>query len=102
VTRKARHDHQHEAHLAKARASLSELDAQIQHLQARAEKQAADIRIEYGKELDDLRRRRDEIGDRLKALQQTGGDAWKDLLDGLESAMASMRDSLRAAIERFR
>jgi multidrug resistance efflux pump len=102
VTREARHDHQHEAHLAKARASLSELDAQIQLLQARAEKQAADTRIEYGNELGELRKRRDELGDRLKEFQQSGGDAWKGLLDGLESAMASMRDSLRAAIERFR
>jgi multidrug resistance efflux pump len=102
VTREARHDHQHEAHLAKARASLSELDAQIQLLQARAEKQATDTRIEYGNELGELRKRRDELGDRLKELQQSGGDAWKDLLNGLESAMASMRDNLRAAIERFR
>jgi uncharacterized coiled-coil DUF342 family protein len=88
--------------LAKARAALSELDAQIQLLQAKAGKQAADARIEYGNELEALRRRRDELGDRLRELQQTGGDAWKDLLNGLESAMASMRDSLKSAIERFR
>jgi multidrug resistance efflux pump len=98
VTREARHDHQHEAHLAKARASLSELDAQIQQLQARAEKQAAGKPIEYGNEFGELRKRRDELANRLRELQQTGGDAWKDLLIGLES----MRDKLRAAIGRVR
>jgi multidrug resistance efflux pump len=102
VNRKARHDHEHEAHLAKAKAALEELDAQIQLLQAKAEKQAADARIEYGNELEDLRRRRDELGERLKELQQTSGDAWNDLQHGLESAMASMRDSLKSAIDRFR
>ncbi len=102
VTREAPHDHEHEAHLAKAKAALDELDAQIQLLQAKAEKQAADARIEYGNELEDLRRRRRELGDRLKELHQTSGDAWNDLQRGLENAVASMRDSLKSAIDQFR
>lgn len=102
MKRDTRTDPQHEAHLAKARAALGELDAQIRLLQAKAEKQAADARIEYGNTLQDLRTRRDELADRLKELQQSSGDAWNDLQSGFESAVANMRDSLKSAIERFR
>jgi hypothetical protein len=102
VTSKVLNDQQHEAHLAKARAALSELDAQIQLVQAKSEQQAADAQIEYGNELGDLRKRREELGVRLKELQRTGGDSWNDLMNGLESAIAGMRDSLKGALERFR
>ena len=94
-------DEQHRAYLAQAKAELNELDAQIRVLQAKAER-TADARIEPGSGFEELWKRREDLGVRLRELQQTSGEAWKDVQGGLEAAMASMREALRSALERFR
>lgn len=98
----AKQDQRHQAYLEKAKAELNELDAQIGVLKAKAENQAADAKIDYGNALQDLRERREELSTQMKKLQDASGDAWNDMQSGLESAMASMRDSLKNAVDRFR
>lgn len=89
------------AYKAKMQAQLDEWSAEIDRLQARASKASAEARIDYEKEIDELKRRRKTARDRFEELNKAGEAAWEDMKDGAENAWAAMSNALRAAQSRF-
>ncbi len=91
-----------DAYARKIQAQLDEWDAEIRKLKARAERGEADARLEIGKQIETLRRKRNRVGDRLAEFEAAGDDAWEDLKGGLEAATASLRSALESAGARFK
>lgn len=60
-----------------------------------------DMRIEYEMQLEALRKHREEAAARLKELQSSSEDAWKDLTAGADAAWAAMRDAFDKATSHF-
>lgn len=91
-----------DAYAKKIQAQLDEWDAEIKKLKARAEREEADAKLEIGKQIETLRRRRDRVGDKLAEVKAAGDDAWEDLKGGLESATAALSSALKSATARFK
>ncbi|HVL35322.1 MAG TPA: coiled coil domain-containing protein [Burkholderiales bacterium] len=84
------------------KAKLDEWNAEIDLLSAKADAAHADSRIAYQKQMETLRRRREEAGAKLKELQTASEDAWESLRKGMESAWDAMSEAMKDAASRFK
>ena len=68
-----------DAYEQKIKAKLKEWDAQIDKLQARAEGAGADAKLDYERQLKELKAARDAAGDKLRELRNAGAENWLKL-----------------------
>ncbi len=87
-----------EAYIDKAKAKIQEWNAEIDRLEAKLKGVEADTRIKYDNQFRTLRQRRDELKEKVKALQGTSGDAWEEVKKGTEEAL----DRVKKAFDRIR
>lgn len=90
-----------EAVQQKFEAKLKEADAQIDKLAAQAENAQADTRLQYEEQVKALRSKRDEIGQRISKLNQSGADAAREVQSGVENAWNEFATSLKSAQSKF-
>jgi len=86
----------------KFEANLKELKAQIDVLEARADKVKAELKLDFKQQIKSLRQKRDSIANKLDQLKQSSGEAWKDLKNGLESATEELKGALGKAMDKFK
>jgi uncharacterized coiled-coil DUF342 family protein len=89
------------AYRQKLEAQLDEWRAEIDKLQAKAVEAGADARIEYEKQVEELREQQKEAQERLEELNDAGEEAWDDLKDGVEKAWDNLGNAVQKAVERF-
>jgi len=82
--------------------NLDHWNSDLAKWEAKAKVAKTDMRIEYEMRLDALRKQREEATAKLKELQATSGDAWKDLTAGADAAWASMREAFDKATSHFK
>jgi hypothetical protein len=90
-----------DAYVGKLKAQLDEWNTDIDKLAAKAALAEAKARIEYQNQLDDLRAKRDDVRDKLLAVQQAGEGAWEDLKEGLENSWEILKMSFNKAKTEF-
>ena len=83
-----------DAYIQRLKAMLDDWNAEIERLTAREDKAGPNAKIEYHKKLDELRTKRDDLEDRIDAMQKAGDDAWEDLKFDLESSWEFLKDGL--------
>ena len=86
----------------KLKENLDKWNADIGEWEAKARVARTDLQIDYEMKLDALRKQRDEGMEKLKELQATGEDAWKDLVAGADAAWDAMRDAFDKATSHFK
>jgi uncharacterized coiled-coil DUF342 family protein len=91
-----------DAYVQKLHAKLDEWNAEIDKLKAKADKAEAEFRIEYEKEIENLRKRRKEAEIKLTEVRQAGEGAWEDLKSGVQNAWDSMEKALKSAQARLK
>jgi uncharacterized coiled-coil DUF342 family protein len=94
-------DQSKELYQKKMEAKLDEWNARIDELKAKAQQADAEARIEIMDQVEALRQNRDSFREKLEALKETGGDAWKDIQTGLDNAYSQMKASIERAMGRF-
>jgi uncharacterized coiled-coil DUF342 family protein len=90
-----------DAYVQKLKAKMDEWNAEIDKLAAKADQADGEAKIEYHKQVEDLRAKRKGVEDKLAALHQAGEGAWEDLKTGIESAWDSLGNALKSAASRF-
>ena len=90
-----------DAYVDKLKAQLDEWNADIDKLAAKAAQAEAETKIEYQNQLDDLRTKRDDVRDKLLAVQQAGEGAWEDLKEGLDNSWEILKMSFKKAKTEF-
>lgn len=91
-----------DAYVQKLKAKMNEWNAEIDKIEAKADQADAESKIEYEKQVEDLRAKRKEVEDKMAELQQAGEGAWEDLKKGIESAWDSLGNALKSATSRFK
>jgi Zn-dependent M32 family carboxypeptidase len=91
-----------EAYEKKLQAQLDEWAAEIKKLKAKADKAGADAKLEYHKQIEDLRALQERAKAKFAALKETGDDAWEDLKGGIEKAFDTMNKALKSVIAKFK
>ena len=90
-----------DAYVQKLKAQLDYWNADIDKLAAKAAQAEAGVKIEYQNQLDDLCAKRDDVRDRLSAVQQAGEGAWENLKEGLENSWEILKMSFNKAKSEF-
>jgi len=90
-----------DAYVEKLKAQLDEWNADIDKLAAKANQAEAETKIEYQNQLDDLRTKRDDVRDKLSAIQQAGEGAREDLKEGLENSWEILKMTFNKAKAEF-
>jgi hypothetical protein len=84
-----------DAYREKLEAQLKEWKAKIDLLETKVSSVSADAKNELVKEIEDLRRRWNE-------LQKTGGETWDKMKDSLEKASVELKEKLDKVLSRFK
>ena len=85
----------------KLKAQLDQWNTEVAKWEAKAQKTQASARIEYDKQLKEVRHQRDQALEQMKRVQAATGDAWVDLVRGADEAWAKMREALDKARSHF-
>jgi chromosome segregation ATPase len=89
-------------YIEKMKARLDEWNAELAKLEARARSAEADMRMQYDRQIEELRNRRDEAEKRFRELRAAGEESWERLRKGMETAWDEMSRAFRDAADRFR
>jgi len=90
-----------EAYVQKLKAKIDEWNAEMDRLAAKADQAEAEAKIEYHRQLEDVRAKRKEVENRLAQLQQAGEGSWEDLKQGLENSWEILKKSFAKAKSEF-
>ena len=90
------------AYQQKLEAQIKEWDARMAQLRARAHLAAADVRIRYENELEELARQRKSMQHMLEDMSRHGEHAWQDVKEGVEKARVEMSRALDRFSDYFR
>jgi multidrug resistance efflux pump len=85
----------------KLKAQLDQWNTEVAKWEAKAQKAQAGARVEYEKQLTEVRRQRDQALEQMKRVQAATGEAWVDLVRGADEAWAKMREALEKARSHF-
>jgi ElaB/YqjD/DUF883 family membrane-anchored ribosome-binding protein len=84
-----------EAYKQKLEAEVELAQAKLAELKAEAKISAADTRIKYDEQIEDLGRKVDTAKAKMNELGEASDDAWEHLKDGAENAWDKLRESVR-------
>ena len=87
---------------AKIDAQLKEWSIRIADLKAKAELAEANVKVEYLKQVEALRVKKEKIQSKLEELKESGDDAWETLKTGVEQAALELKESINSAIAKFK
>jgi hypothetical protein len=91
-----------EAYQRMLEAQLSEWDAKLAQLRARAEMASADARISYDNDLESPKRKQAAARNTLQELGKRSENAWEDMKDGLENSWSEMSKAMEHVAARFK
>jgi hypothetical protein len=91
-----------EAYKQKIEADLELAQAKLAEFKAQAKSSAADARIKYAKQVDDLEQKIDATKAKLKEMGEASDDAWEQLKVGVESAWGALSTAIRNAAAKFK
>lgn len=83
-------------------AKLSEWNAEIDVLTAKAGKVTANAKQEYAEQIEILKAKQAATRTKIDELQHAGEGAWEDLKSGIELALTAMGEALDSARSRFK
>jgi chromosome segregation ATPase len=90
-----------EAYEKKLEAQLKEWKTDIDKMKAKADKADAEAKLEYYKQIEDLRTKQEAVQKKLTELKTAGESAWEDLKSGIDLAWTSLGESIKSARSRF-
>jgi len=89
------------AYRQKIEASMEEWNAEIDKIEARADRAGADMQLQYYEELKKLRALQEEAGRKLEQLEEAGNDAWEEFKSSVDIAIDAIERAVNLANERF-
>jgi 4-oxalocrotonate tautomerase len=91
-----------EAYQQKLTAQFEAWKPEIDRLKAKAEKAAADAKVEYAKLIEDLQAKQKSARAKMEELRHASGGAWEEVKTGLEGAWKEMEKALKSAVSKFK
>ncbi|MBE9170254.1 hypothetical protein IQ238_22965 [Pleurocapsales cyanobacterium LEGE 06147] len=82
-------------------ARLSQLGARIDELQAKVQQTRTDVQADLNQQIEELKVKRDVTQQRLQELKASGGQAWKTLKSGFQSAWDKLSHAMEEAASKF-
>jgi predicted nucleic acid-binding Zn-ribbon protein len=90
-----------EAYKQKIEAEVELAHVKLAELKAKVKNSAADARIEYENQIEDLEQKINTTNAKLKELSEASEDAWENLKDGVESAWSKLSRAVKDTAAKF-
>lgn len=90
-----------EEYVEKLKAQLDGWNAEAAKWEAKAGAAEAGMKAEYEKQLEMLRRQREEAAQNLQRVQSSAGEAWKEMVRGADEAWLRMSEAFARARSHF-
>jgi ElaB/YqjD/DUF883 family membrane-anchored ribosome-binding protein len=90
-----------DAYKQKVRAQIKEMRAKMQMLEAGAEKNSANMRIKYQKNMSDWKSRFKDIEMKLDKLSDSAEKSWDEIRSGIDTTMEDLRKSIENATKQI-
>lgn len=87
--------------IEKFQSQLDEWKAQVAQLEAKAGQANADAKLEYQREVDDLKSKYAEAEKQFEEIRKAQQSASSDVMDGMTSAWRDLGDGVKKAMQRF-
>jgi hypothetical protein len=91
-----------EAYKQKKESEFKELTARLGLLESKADKAEAEAKIGYTEQIYELQEKRDHLREKIDAIKEGDGDAWEDMVKGIEEAATDFRTAIDVALTRFK
>lgn len=91
-----------EAYKKMLKAHLKEWNVQINLFAAKAEKAGADAKLKYAKDLDALYKKQREAAKKLKELEESSGEAWKEIKVTADKLWDDLKTGVANAASKFK
>jgi chromosome segregation ATPase len=91
-----------EAYKQKIEAEVELAQARLAELKGKVKNSAADARIEYEDQIEDLEQKIDATNAKLKELGEASEHAWENLKDGVESAWSTLSRAVKDTAAKFK
>ncbi len=91
-----------DAYIKKYKAQLDEWNAELNKLEAQAQKATADARLKFDEEMEQLNNRLAEGRETLQKIQSANEAALKDLMDGAQSMWDTFEEAFKKARSRYK
>ena len=91
-----------EAYTKKLEAELELAQTKLAKFKAQARNSAADVRLKYAKQVDELEQKLEATKTKLKELGAASDEAWEELKGGVESAWGALSATIRNAASKFK
>ncbi|WP_420403883.1 coiled coil domain-containing protein [Nisaea sp.] len=88
-------------YIEKAKARIEQWNAEIAKMKARADEAEADAKIDFRRQLDEMRAERDKAEARLTELRDASDKAWDDVKSGFEKAWDDISAAFDSARTRY-
>jgi hypothetical protein len=88
-------------YVQKLKSQIDQWNAEASKWEAKAKQARAGMQAEYSRQLEQFRARRDAALAELGRLQNASADAWKEMMQGADAALKSMRDAFEKARQQF-
>jgi len=90
-----------EAYVEELAAQPREWRSRIYELRARADKAKADVTLEHGEKIGELRARQEKVRNTLQGLKGTGEQSWEGINDSLEKMWTDLKNSLSGVLDQL-
>jgi uncharacterized coiled-coil DUF342 family protein len=87
---------QRQAYLDKVHARVDRWSAEISRLEAAARESTANAKLEYLRQVDGLRQKRDEVLEKLAEIRSASTEAWEELKDGVERVWQDIDNTIES------
>jgi predicted RNase H-like nuclease (RuvC/YqgF family) len=88
-------------YIDKLKDKLDEWDADIDELEARAQKAKAELKFELQDQITSLKLKRDIAKLKLSEIKDASEEAWEDIKAGAEEAWSDVKDAMEKAKSHF-
>jgi DNA mismatch repair ATPase MutS len=95
-------EEQKKSFLEKMSEELLKWDTQIDELKVKAGKVAGNAKEEYHKKIDELQKKKEELKTKVQEAKQSGGEAWKSIASGIETAVHDLKKGFSDAFSQFK
>lgn len=83
-------------------AQLAQWEIEIEKLNAQAQKAKVEVRLEYLKQIDELKKKQEVARSKLTELKGSAGEAWQELKAGAEHAFDELKKAFSSAKSKFK
>jgi predicted nucleic acid-binding Zn-ribbon protein len=90
-----------EEYVQKMKAQLDQWNAEVAKWEEKSKSAQADMKVEYEKQLEAFRSRRDEAMYQMHQVQVASTEAWMDMMKGADAAWKSVGEAFMKARSHF-